>query len=62
MTDEQHKASELVIVKLSADEANFLKQAVENSTVKGIDAPIIANLLKKLQGAWSRAVDKSNGQ
>ena len=59
--EQQPLKDDLVIVKVSADEAGLLKQAVENCTIKGSDAPIIAKILNKMSSAFKRAVDKQNG-
>ena len=49
-------------VELSTDDLSVIKQALDEITVKGRDAHIIAKLLDKLEKAFAKAVEKeSNG-
>ena len=49
-------------VELSTDDLSVIKQALDNMTIQGKDAHIIAKLLDKLGKAFAKAVEKeSNG-
>ncbi len=49
-------------VELSTDDLSVIKQALDNITIQGKDAHILAKLLDKLGKAFEKAVEKeSNG-
>ena len=41
-------------MKLEINEVHFVQQAVNNCTIKGVDAPVVATLIEKLSKEFER--------
>ena len=49
-----------MVLRLIADEAMFLIQAVENTAIKGKDAAVVARILEKLVKEFERIQSKES--
>jgi len=49
-------------VRLTSDEIAVILQALESITIKGKDAPMFANILKKVGNYFSKQVEKENAK
>ena len=48
-------------VDLSAEDLHIIIQAMENMTIKGKDAPLVAKVIGKVERAFSKEVAKQEG-
>lgn len=48
-------------VELNIDDIQVIKVAIENMSIKGKDAPVVAKLLTKISKAFEKEVAKQNG-
>ena len=45
-------------VEFGLDELNFLKTVTEETTIKGKDAPVVSKIITKLNGAFTKEIEK----
>jgi hypothetical protein len=49
-------------VRLTSEEISVVIQALESITIKGKDAPMVANVLKKVGNYFKTTVEKENSK